>query len=188
MHELQDAAAQILSFASQRGFDLENYHPRRQDRAIVDRKRILDFLGKQKLVTVALSKDGEPYLFTADYGFDRKSRSVFIHCAGKGKKIDYIEANPTIWGQVMEDLGYVQGECSHHYRAAQFKGKAELVTDLKEKRKALNIMIEQLEDNPPKDNKEFISKSGLKKVLIIRIKILGLSGKEGLPKNKRSSP
>ena len=42
---------------------------------------MLDFLEGQKLVTVALSKDGKPYLFTADYGFDRKSKSIFVHCA-----------------------------------------------------------------------------------------------------------
>ena len=163
---------------------MEEYHLRRKDKAILDRKRMLDFLEGQKLVTVALSKNGKPYLFTADYGFDRKAKRIFIHCAKKGKKIDYIDANPVVWGQVMEDLGYVQGECSHRYRAVQFKGKADLVTDLDEKRKALHVMIDQLEENPSKGKKEFISKSGLKKVLIIRIKIEGLSGKESLPKKK----
>ena len=88
----------------------------------------------------------------------------------------------------MEDLGYVQGECDHKYRTVQFKGKAELVTDLKEKRKALNIMIDRLEDEPEKGKRELIDKSGLKNVLIIRIKIVGLSGKESLPKKKRPSP
>jgi len=149
---------------------------------------MLDFLEGQKLVTVALSKDGKPYLFTADYGFDRKSKSIFVHCAKKGKKVDYIGANPVVWGQVMEDLGYVQGECEHKYRTVQFKGKAELVTDLEEKRKALNIMIDRLEDEPEKGKRELIDKSGLKNVLIIRIRIVGLSGKESLPKKKRSSP
>jgi len=149
---------------------------------------MLDFLEGQKLATVALSKDGKPYLFTADYGFDRKSKSIFIHCAKKGKKVDYIESNPVVWGQVMEDLGYVQGECEHKYRTVQFKGKAELVTDLKEKRKALNIMIDRLEDDPEKGKRDLIDKSGLKNVLIIRIRIVGLSGKESLPKKKQSSP
>ena len=167
---------------------MEEYHLRRNDKAILDRKRMLDFLEGQKLVTVALSKDGKPYLFTADYGFDRKSKSIFVHCAKKGKKIDYIGANPVVWGQVMEDLGYVQGECDHKYRTVQFNGKAELVTDIEEKRKALNIMINRLEDEPEKGKRELIDKSGLKNVLIIRIKIVGLSGKESLPKKKWPSP
>jgi nitroimidazol reductase NimA-like FMN-containing flavoprotein (pyridoxamine 5'-phosphate oxidase superfamily) len=167
---------------------LEEYHLRRKDKAIVDRKRMLDFLEGQKLVTVALSKDGKPYLFTADYGFDRKTKSIFIHCAKKGKKIDYIEANPVVWGQVMEDLGYVQGDCSHNYRTVQFKGKAKLVNDLTGKRKALSVMIDQLEDDPERRKKEFIKKGALKKVQIIRIRIDGLSGKESLPKKKKTSP
>jgi len=167
---------------------MEEYHLRRKDKAIVDRKRMLDFLEGQKLVTVALSKDGKPYLFTADYGFDRKSKSIFVHCAKKGKKVDYIESNPIVWGQIMEDIGYVQGECSHNYRTVQFKGKAELVTGLKEKRKALNIMIDQLEEDPEKGKKELIDRSGLRKALIIRIRIEGLSGKESVPeRGKRAA-
>lgn len=182
MHELQDPALEVLSGIRSGGHYIEEYHPRRKDREIKGTKRMLDFLGKQRIVTVALSMGDRPYLFTADYGFDRRSKSVFIHCAKKGKKVDYIRTNPAVWGQVMEDLGYVQGDCSHHYRTVQFKGKAELVTDQEEKRRALGIMIDQLEDDPGKGKREFIGRSGLKKVLIIRIRIEGLSGKESAPR------
>jgi len=146
-----------------------------------DAAEMLDFLEGQELVTVALSKGAEPYLFTADYGFDRDSKSIYIHCAGKGKKIDYIRRNPVVWGQVMEDLGYVQGDCDHKYRTVQFKGKASLITDIEEKRKALCVMIDQLEENPDKGKKEFIRGKKFRDVLIIKIKIEELSGKENLP-------
>ena len=160
---------------------MKRYHLRRKDKAIRGKKAMLDFLENQQTVTVALSKDDEPYLFTADYGFDRRTMSIFIHCARKGKKIDYITENPVVWGQVMEDLGYVQGECDHKYRTVQFMGKASLVTDMDEKRKALCIMIDQLEDDPIEGKREFIKGSKFKSVLIVKIKIEGLSGKESLP-------
>lgn len=158
----------------------KRYHIRRKDKAIKSERRMLDFLSKQEILTIALSKDGEPYLFTADYGFDRKNMAVFIHCAGRGKKVDYIESNPTVWGQAMEDLGYVKGQCEHRYRCVQFKGRASLVRGLEEKRRALNLMIEQFEDNPEKGKKEFIDSDNLRKVLIIRIDIEELSGKESV--------
>lgn len=143
---------------------------------------MLDFLASQKTVTVALSRENEPYLFTADYGFERKSRSVFIHCAPKGKKVDFIMENSTVWGQVMEDLGYVQGECDHKYRTVQFKGRASIITEMEEKRKALCVMIDQLEEDPRKGKREFITGKQFKRVVIIRIKIEEMSGKESLPK------
>jgi nitroimidazol reductase NimA-like FMN-containing flavoprotein (pyridoxamine 5'-phosphate oxidase superfamily) len=159
---------------------LKRYHLRRKDKAMKSRAAMLDFLESQEAVTVALSKDDEPYLFTADYGFDRRTMSIFIHCARKGKKIDYITENPVVWGQVMEDLGYVQGDCDHKYRTVQFRGKATLITDMDEKRKALSVMIDQLEDDPDEGKREFIKGGKFRSVLIIKIKIEELSGKESL--------
>lgn len=155
---------------------------RRKDKEIRSSKKMLDFLASQKTVTVALSSGDEPYLFTADYGFDRKSKCVFIHCAPKGKKIDFIRENPSVWGQVMEDLGYLQGECDHNYRTVQFGGRATLITDMEEKRKALCVMIDQLEDEPEIGKREFITGRKFKSLVIIRIKIGEISGKESLPK------
>lgn len=159
---------------------MQRYHARRKDREIKGESEMLDFLESQKLATIALCKGNKPYLFTADYGFDRESMSIFIHCAEKGKKIDYLEENPAIWGQVIEDMGYLQGECDHRYRSVQFSGTASLVRDLDEKRKALCVMIDQLEEDPEKGKREFIEGDKFERVLIIKIRIEGLSGKESL--------
>ena len=157
------------------------YHLRRKDKAIEDEGLMLDFLENQELATIALSKDDKPYLFTADFGFERKTMSIFIHCASKGKKVDYIKNNPVVWGQVMLDLGYVQGECDHKYRTVQFWGKASFVTDMEEKRKALCVMIDQLEEDSDTGKKEYIQGKEFENVMIIRIGIEGLSGKESIP-------
>jgi len=162
---------------------LERYHIRRKDKEIKSKKKMLDFLASQKTVTVALSRGDEPYLFTADYGFDRRSKSIYMHCAPKGKKIDFIRENSRVWGQVTEDLGYVQGECDHKYRTVQFSGRASLITGMEEKRKALFVMIDQLEDDPKAGKREFLTGIEFKRVMIIRIKVEEMSGKESLPKN-----
>ncbi len=160
---------------------VERYHLRRKDKEIKSAKRMLDFLASQRTVTVALSRENEPYLFTADYGLERKTKSIFIHCSPKGKKVDFIRDNSAVWGQVMEDLGYAQGECDHKYRTVQFRGKASLITDMEEKRKALCVMIDQLEDDPEKGKKEFLTGKQFERVMIIKIKMTEMSGKESLP-------
>lgn len=132
-----------------------------------------------------MCRDGEPYLITADYGFDDKDNCFYIHCAKRGKKIDFLRANPRVWGTIVEDLGYVQGECEHHYRSVHFEGKAELVTDLEQKRKALELMIDFLEDDPEKGKREFITKTKFLNTMIIKIKASRFTGKSNAPRDKR---
>ncbi|MEM2839884.1 MAG: pyridoxamine 5'-phosphate oxidase family protein [Thermoplasmata archaeon] len=145
----------------------------------------MDIVKRQKLLTIAMCRDGEPYLITADYGFDDKDNCFYIHCAKRGKKIDFLRANPRVWGTIVEDLGYVQGECEHHYRSVHFEGKAELVTDLEQKRKALELMIDFLEDDPEKGKREFITKTKFLNTMIIKIRASRFTGKSNAPRDKR---
>ena len=50
-----------------------------------------------------------------------------------------LRANPRVWGQVIEDRGYLPGQCAHAYRSVMFEARAEFVTDLQEKRRALAL-------------------------------------------------
>lgn len=160
------------------------YHLMRIDRAMTDKNEISRVINEQKFMTVAMCKDNEPYLVTVNYSFDESINSFYFHCAKKGKKSDFIKANPLVWGQVLEDMGYVQGECDHTYRTIQFRGRAELISDMDEKRRALELMIEKLEEDPEKCKREFITRNELEKVAIYRIEIIELSGKENILKEE----
>ena len=46
---------------------------------------------------------------------------------------------PCVWGQVVEDRGYLPGQCSHAYRSVMFEARAEFVADLEEKRRARGL-------------------------------------------------
>jgi len=157
---------------------------RRKDREIKSRAEIIDIVNGQKIATIAMCKDNSPYLITADYGFDEQEKCFYIHCAKRGKKIDFLRANPRVWGCSVEDLGYVQGECDHYYRSVHFEGGAELITDLERKRKALELMIDFLEDDPEKGKKEFITKTKFLNTMIVRINVSRFTGKCNVPKKK----
>ena len=158
------------------------YHMRRTDKQITKKAEIIGILMRQNLMTIAMCKSDQPYLVTVDFLFDKKTNCFYFHCASKGKKNEYLKANPKIWGEVVEDHGYVQGNCEHGYRCVHFEGVAEFIDEIDEKKKVLELMIEKMDDNPDQCKKDSIMKSKLKKVAICKIKAKRFTGKESLPK------
>jgi len=155
---------------------------RRKEKAITDRAEIKSILLKSKYVTLAMCYDNSPYLVTLSHGFDPEENICYFHCASKGKKIDYLKNTDEIWGQAFIDKGYAKGECNHHYASVHFQGEVKFVTDVREKRKALTIMIDQLEEDPElrqEVKKKQLLETALKRVTIGKILIREMSGKKG---------
>jgi hypothetical protein len=161
---------------------MKTYHMRRQELEFKNKKRMREVIASQECMTIAMCKGKEPYLVTVTYSYDARNQSFYFHCAPVGKKIDFLKANPIVWGQILEDLGYVTGKCEHNYRTVMFRGNAGFVTDANEKRRALGLMIDKLEERPSEARKRLITQSSLEKVSIVRVKVLELSGKESLHK------
>jgi nitroimidazol reductase NimA-like FMN-containing flavoprotein (pyridoxamine 5'-phosphate oxidase superfamily) len=121
--------------------------------------------------------ENQPYLVSLNHGYDEKRNCIYFHCASEGKKLVYLKANSTVWGQAVLDYGYVEGECDHHYASVHFSGKAKLLENLEEKRSAVECMIKQLDKNPePLIAK--LSSERLRKAAIGRIDIEYMSGKK----------
>jgi nitroimidazol reductase NimA-like FMN-containing flavoprotein (pyridoxamine 5'-phosphate oxidase superfamily) len=158
---------------------MERYHLRRGDKALEDKDELVRILKEQKHVTLALCSDNQPYLVTMNHGFDEEAHCLYFHCAPVGKKIDLLRANPQVWGQALEDGGYLDGECDHAYRTVQFQGRAEFVTDVGEKRRALALMIEQLESSPEPVKARNLLPEKIAGVCIIRVRLSGMTGKSG---------
>lgn len=152
---------------------------RRSEKEIRNEKGLLDILDRGKHMTLAMCKDGQPYLVTVNHALDREARCLYFHCAQEGRKIDFLKANPQVWGQVLDDRGYIDGECDYAYSSVMFGGRAEFVTDVREKRRAIVSMIEKLDSKPESTKKELIVPASLQGVLICRIHIESLSGKIG---------
>lgn len=154
---------------------------RRKEKAITSEEEMKAILIKTKYITIGLCKNNKPYLVTVSHGFDPIRNVIYFHCADEGKKVDYINSNPNIWGQAIIDLGYASGECNHHYESVQFSGKVEFVDDPQEKEYGLTVMINQLEKPELKQKvlNEQITEKAIKRVTIGKIIHLVLSGKKG---------
>jgi len=154
------------------------FHPRRTDREIKNLDEIQSIIASQKYMTLALCKDNEPYLVTLSYGYDPSENCFYFHSALEGKKIDMLNENPIVWGQIIQDRGYLPEKCSHAYSSVDFKGTVTFLESNEDKARALSLMIDQLEpDHEPVKQDKVIGKD-LANVLVGRVDVDIFSGKK----------
>jgi nitroimidazol reductase NimA-like FMN-containing flavoprotein (pyridoxamine 5'-phosphate oxidase superfamily) len=151
---------------------------RRKEKAITDKAEMVHILENCKYITLAVCQDNEPYLVTLSHGYDRECNCLYFHCAQEGKKIDILKANNLVWGQALLDKGYVQGACDHLFATTQFRGRVTFLEDYEDKKHALEVMIDTLEDDPPKVKGAQLTEKSITGVQIGRIDIEYLSGKK----------
>lgn len=154
-----------------------SFHVRRKDIEITDKKLIKQILENTTYVTIALSINNQPYLVSLSHGYEEKHNCLYFHCATEGKKLQYMKKNPNVWGQAVLDHGYAQGKCTHLYASVHFSGKVTLIESLDEKQKAMECMINQL-DNKPAQMIEDLTIDRLKNAVIGKIDINYMSGKK----------
>jgi nitroimidazol reductase NimA-like FMN-containing flavoprotein (pyridoxamine 5'-phosphate oxidase superfamily) len=151
---------------------------RRRDKQITDEGEIREILSDSKYVTLAMSLDDEPYLATLSHGYDAERNCIYFHCAGEGRKVDILRANPRVWGQALIDGGYQEGSCDHLYRTTQFHGRVTFIEDPKEKEHALKVMIRHLDKDPETLIERQVTPHSMQRILVGRIDIDYLSGKK----------
>lgn len=156
---------------------MTDYHFHHPEKMFTDPAELSEIIAGQRLMTLALVNDGEPYLVTLNYGFDPERRCFYFHGAGEGKKLAYMTAHPRVWGQVIEDRGYITGKCDHAYRSVHFSGEVSLLEDEDEKREALALMIRQLEPDPEPLLQRLLARARLTKTTVGRVQVLAMTGK-----------
>jgi nitroimidazol reductase NimA-like FMN-containing flavoprotein (pyridoxamine 5'-phosphate oxidase superfamily) len=151
---------------------------RRKEKEISDKNEMLAILENARYITIAMCADNEPYLVTLSHGYDRERNCIYFHCAREGKKIDILKDQNKVWGQALMDKGYVQGSCDHLYATTQFMGRVTFVENSDEKKHALEVMINVLEDDPQKVPDTQLTEKSIEGVQIGRINIEYMSGKK----------
>jgi uncharacterized protein len=155
------------------------YHNiRRKDKEITDPEQMKKILKTTDYVTLAMVKDSEPYLVSLSHAYDEAENCIYIHSASEGKKLEYLRANPVVWGQALLDHGYHKGECSHLYASMMFKGRVEFIDDVEEKRRAFKAMILQLEPEPDSIMDDTLKSTGIPTTVVAKIIIEYMSGKK----------
>ena len=67
---------------------------RRRDKEVVSRAEIDAVIQEANVCRLGLAMDNRPYVVPISFGYD--GEALYIHTAPKGKKLDYIGANPRV--------------------------------------------------------------------------------------------
>ncbi|MHA1459217.1 MAG: pyridoxamine 5'-phosphate oxidase family protein [Promethearchaeota archaeon] len=157
---------------------MQKYHMQKKEREILDKRIYLEILKNGKFSTISMCRNDEPYIVTLSYGFDEISNCLYFHSAQKGLKLGFLKANKKVCATVIEDLGYVNGACSHKYRSIVFWGDMTIIEDLDETKHAFDIMLKHLEDNPSKLKKRFFkSEESYNNTCLLKLELSLITGK-----------
>lgn len=81
---------------------------------------------------------------------------------------------------MIEDGGYIIGECGHEYKSVVFWGNIQIVNDLDEKKHGMSILLHQLENNDSVIKDKILkSEDYYSKMEILRLDIEQIHGKAG---------
>lgn len=149
---------------------------RRKDKEISDRAVIDSILQEAQICRIAMSLDNLPYLVPVNFGYDGKS--IYFHSAKEGKKIEILRENPVVCFEVETKteviLADVACRCGERYYSVIGMGKAKFLTDMEEKKKALDVIMKKYAG----DRKFEYETAEVDRILLIRIEITGISGKK----------
>jgi nitroimidazol reductase NimA-like FMN-containing flavoprotein (pyridoxamine 5'-phosphate oxidase superfamily) len=137
-------------------------------------KRILK--GSQYL-TIAMAMDNEPYLVSLSYGYDEERHCLYFHCTKEGKKVAFLKRNPRVWGQIL--LDYTKNAFLAFYVSLHFSGRVTFLSDLNEKRRAIECLI-NLQASEPARTLTRLNTKALENTLLCRIDIDQISGRKSL--------
>ena len=65
-----------------------------KDREIFDFNEIEEIINNTQLCYVAMSLNDEPYVLPFNFAYE--NRTIYLHSAPEGKKIDILEKNPKV--------------------------------------------------------------------------------------------
>ena len=148
---------------------------RKIDKEITDSELIEAVIQRCQVCRLGLSDDGTPYVVPVCFGY--RDRTVFIHCATEGRKIDIIKRNNVVCVEFDIDYELVPGKqaCgwSMKYRSVIAGGTASFIENPLEKQRAFDIIMAHYSA----DSFEYTDKK-LALTAIITVTIEHMTGKQ----------
>ncbi|MBT8490798.1 MAG: pyridoxamine 5'-phosphate oxidase family protein [Deltaproteobacteria bacterium] len=148
---------------------------RRKDKKITDTEVIDNIINRSTVCRLALSETNLPYIVPVCFGY--RSRTLYVHSAQEGKKIDILRKNNNVCVEfdVDHELVKADGACTWgmKYRSVICYGTASFVDGDREKREALDVIMAHYSTG----SFEYIDKK-LADTIIIKIEIESITGKQ----------
>jgi len=148
---------------------------RRSDKEIKDEKTLESILKKAEFCRIALCDKGKPYIVPMNFGY--KDNYLYLHSAKEGRKIEILQENNSICFEMDLKTELVRSEKPCQWGMKYYSvigyGEVSLITDLQEKTKALNNIMEKYAPNQVFQ----YDKDKVEAIVILKVKINDLTGK-----------
>jgi nitroimidazol reductase NimA-like FMN-containing flavoprotein (pyridoxamine 5'-phosphate oxidase superfamily) len=151
---------------------------RKKDKEITDPKEIEKIISTNKICRIAICDKDTPYIVPMNFGY--RENKIFLHTGKIGKKIDIIKKNNKVCFEITDSIEIIKAEraCdfSTKYRCVIGFGTIKIVNDLSEKKKALQIIINQ---HTNKKDWQLLDEK-VSKTMILEIDIKSITGKKSI--------
>ena len=152
------------------------YEKKRKEKKTLERAEIDQIINKSDVCRIAFAKENIPYIVPVSFGYDGKS--LYLHTALEGKKIDFIRSNNIVCFEFDTDVKTITHKTigckwSTTYRSVIGNGK---IYEIKDERKMINALNKIMQHYSGKEW-EFTEKM-LKNVRIWEIEIERITGKK----------
>jgi hypothetical protein len=149
---------------------------RRIDKEIKDLKVIESILEKAIICRIGLCDGNMPYIVPMNFGY--KNKTIYLHSAKDGKKMEILKRNNNVCFEVdveakLKTAG-IACKFGTKYKSVVCFGKAHFIESAEEKKKAFDVIMSKYSSKKTYD----YQKEELEKVIVIKIDILSVTGKE----------
>lgn len=155
---------------------------RRAEREVKDPKALREILDACKVCRVALTDEQGIYIVPLNFGyaFHNGSWTLYFHSAKEGRKMRAIATSPQVAFEMDGAHRLIRADqaCGHsfEYQSIVGSGRARILEDLEEKKKALALLMEQ------QTGMEFaITDQMAQGVAIFCIEVQSIAGKRNKP-------
>ena len=149
---------------------------RREEKEIRDSVIIADVLSKAAVCRLGLCDGDRPYVVPLCFGY--KGNALYFHCGSQGKKLDILRKNNNVCFEVDIDCEIIEADrpCDWgmKYESVIGYGKAVFIEDEGQKRKALDIIMQQYSNGVFEYPQE-----AAKNTIVIKVEIESMTGKKG---------
>ena len=147
---------------------------RRSDRALTEHQARQILARAEHGVLATLGTDGWPYAIPVNHVVC--GDVLYIHCAMEGHKLENIAHEERVSFCAVADARVLPAKLSTLYESAVVFGRAALVTDPEEKRRALELLAVRFCGALTPEAEKTIAASG-SRTAVVRIRIERISGK-----------
>ena len=119
----------------------------KRERQVTEEAKILHILDTAKILHLGLCADNVPYVVPMNYGYtmEQGKLTLYLHSAVRGKKLDMIRENPTVFFEMNCDLIPFEGPvpCRYglSYSSLMGQGHARIIDDPEEKQAAMTRLM-----------------------------------------------